>query len=439
MEIEGLAAGGRGVARPEGMTWFVPGGLPGERVLARARRRHARFVEGSLVRLVRPSPARRPPACPLQPRCGGCPWMILEEGEQRAWKSRLLRDALQRIGRLEGVEPEAILPAPQPFAYRNRVEFTVKATGSGVLVGLHAGGSESRIVDVDRCPVQHETANRILAGVRTFLRRPGAPPPDAYDRREPHRLIIRRSGLTGEALVVLRETSKPFPEAKALAEFLFERHREIAGVVRLRAAAGRRGGGRVLPVLGRDWIEERVGQTTFRLPAVSFIQVSTEMATALSELVIDCAGAVDGGEVFDLYGGVGVYGLALARRGASVTICEADGDAVRCARRAARDHGLAPVRVVRASVADFLREAAGEDRRPRVVIANPPRTGMGAEVSGAIAELGPERLVLVSCDPATLARDTRTLVDRGYAVRRAIPVDLFPQTAHVEALLLLTR
>ena len=438
LEIEGLAAGGRGVARHQGQVWFVSGAFPGDRVNATVLRRHKSYVESRLAHRLRDSPALRPSPCPLQRACGGCPWMPIHEAEQRRWKRILVQDALRRIGQTE-VSVDQIRPSPV-LGYRNKVELTLGRDPSGrPVVGLHPAG-EGTLVDVDACLVQHDDANAVLASARGYLLE------HAEDwlvssggRAEPYRLILRRSWLTGQILVAVRETTRPFPGAEAFAEFLVDAHPEVVGVVRIRALPGRRGGTRTTEVRGRAWLEERIGNTTFRIPAASFFQINTPGAAQLLELVVECAGSVHGRKVADLYGGVGVFGIELARGGADVTLCEADAQAIECGRHAASGAGPAKITFAREDVSSFLRSTLTADRRFDLILANPPRTGMGAGVPRLIGEHAPERVILVSCDPATLGRDTGRLARQGYVARRAIPIDLFPQTAQVETVLLLTR
>ncbi len=437
LEITALAAGGRGVARREGRVWLVEGGLPGDRLVAEPVRQRPRLVEARATRVLRPGPERRDPPCPVQERCGGCPWMPLAEPAQRTWKRRLVEDALARIGGLKGVPVEQPVPSPHPFAYRNKVEFSLGRDESGRRVlGLH--GRPSGIVDVPSCAVQHASADAVLASCRELLSGPDAPrDPWLDDPRVEPRIVIRRSETTGELLVAFRGGLEPFPAARAIARTLTARHPELVGVVRLVASAGRRGGTRTRRLAGRGWLAETLGGTAFRLPAATFFQINTRAAERLVELVRELAGPVTGRRVLDLYAGVGVFGLALARTGARVRLCEADADALRCAARAATDAGL-EVELLRADVGEFLRRDEG-GKAPELLLANPPRTGFGRGVGTAVARLAARRIVIVSCDPATLARDLGRLVGRGYAVRRVVPVDLFPQTPHVETVVRLDR
>ena len=367
--------------------------------------------------------------------------MALGESDQLRWKRSLVRDALTRIGqsRVPGEEPRA---SPRSLGYRNRLEFTLgRAASRRPAIGFHpADPAGEGLIDVGRCPLQTDPANAVLETARDFLMsRPDGWAGGADEGAEPFRLAVRTSRSTGEVLVALRETSRTFPEAEALARRLADAHAELTGVVRIRALPGRRGGARVLPVLGRTWIRERIGGVSYRLPAASFLQVNPDAAELLLELVRDGAGPVGGKSVVDLYGGVGVFAFDLARRGARAAVCEADVDAVRCGRRAARSTASDRVTFCHSDVTAFLGAYLHDGHRADIVVANPPRTGLGARLPKQIAGLEPRRVVLVSCDPATLARDTRRLVAAGFTAERAIPVDVFPQTAHVETVLFLGR
>jgi 23S rRNA (uracil1939-C5)-methyltransferase len=304
---------------------------------------------------------------------------------------------------------------------------------------MHAGGARAGAVDVERCLLGSEAANRALRVAREFLLedgrqwigRPGC---------MPARLAIRVSALDGKILVALWEAREPFPEADRLAQRLATGVPELCGVVRVRTHAGRRGGGRMTPLFGRKWIEERIGGTVFRVPATCFTQVNSDWIEGLTGLVRECAGEAKGAHVVDLYGGVGAYGMALSRAGATaVTVCEADQAAVRCGREAARRNHAAGVRFVHSTVHAFVRDRWPTERPVDIVVANPPRAGMGTDVSRRIAAQPCARVVLIACDPPTLARDLRLFLDGGFRLRRVIPLDVFPQTPHVETVALLTR
>ena len=438
VEVVGLAAGGRGVGRVGGRVWLVEGAVPGDRVSAVPLREHSRFVEARVESPIEVSRLRRAPPCPIQATCGGCPWMVLDEKEKRAWKRRILEESLVRSGKLKGVCVEEGIASARSIGYRNKVEFTFGRDREGKRVlGLHASGASDRLVDVDQCLVQREIANDVLSTARQFfLEGPGREDPALRDRREPARLVLRTSSVTGAVLVGLRGAPGPFGSAGAFARLVIERHPEVGGVVRLLAKPGRRGGVRTVLLAGSPFLEEALGGNRFTLPASTFFQVNPWAAEDLVRLVVDLAGPVAGSGVLELYGGVGVFGLALAREGARVTIVEADPEAVACGREAARFMEGTKTRFVCGDARSFLAGSAESDPPPDVVIADPPRTGLGGGVARGISGTRAGRVVLVSCDPATLARDARILSDRGYELRRVVPVELFPQTANIEAVAL---
>jgi len=367
--------------------------------------------------------------------------MPLDESLQREWKLRLIRDALGRIGGLESVSPEPVRAPSKPLGYRNRMEFALCwGGGASAVLGFHGSGSKREVLDVDQCPLQHDEANRVLESVRLFLAQHSSGDPWRSKARNQLRLLIRRSDLNGEMLVALRETFRPLPEARELASFLMERHDAVVGVVRLIVPSGRRGGTRSRVLEGRDWIEESVAGSRVRLAAASFLQVSADGGQELVNLVSEMAGEVGAARIVELYGGAGQFSMELVRRGArSATVCEADPAAIRSGREAAREAELGGVEFVRDDVRNFVANHAARDE-VGLIVANPPRTGLGRGVAKALRSWAAARIVLVSCDPPTLARDLRALVDGDlYRVQRVVPVDLFPQTAHVETVVSLTR
>jgi 23S rRNA (uracil1939-C5)-methyltransferase len=439
LEIDAFAAGGRGVGRVEGRVWLVRGAAAGDRVAARVIKDHGRFVEAELVEIERASMLRRIPACPIQARCGGCPLMVVQEVSQREIKHRLVADAVRRIGKLpEQIPVEPVIPAPQDLRYRNRIELTFGQDDSGRRVlGYHAAGSASKLVDVESCVIADARLQPLLAAAREyFLTGAGASDPALGDLREPLRLVLRASAATDERLIALRGLPGPFRSAVPFSRAVMAADPVLAGVVRILTAPGRRGGARTETVAGRDWIAERIHGTEFRVPAATFLQVHPAAAEGLGAHVLDVAGSV--GSALELYGGIGAIGLALARRGSRATIVDADPAAIACGSEAARAAGISGVTFERADVLSYL-SRRGAGAAPEILIADPPRTGLGRGVARLIAAVGAPRIAMISCDPATLARDLAALGVGGYAVERLATFDLFPQTAHVEAVAWLAR
>jgi 23S rRNA (uracil1939-C5)-methyltransferase len=359
--------------------------------------------------------------------------MVVGDAPQHQAKRRFVIDALTRIGRFPGDVPvDDVVEAPPALGYRNKIELTFGRIGtSGPVVGYHRAGRPSDLVDVSHCAIAEPRLSPLLSAARSFfLLGPGASDPAVLETREPLRLVLRSSGARDERLIAFRGLEGPFPTLGEFARQAAIADPGLVGVVRLIASPGRRGGARVDTTFGRSWLEDEFHGSVFRVPAATFLQVHRGAAEALGNHVLERAGTPR--DVLELYGGIGALGLALARAGARATIVDADPAALACGEEAARSHGLATVTFARADVHEFLRRR-GAETTPDLVIADPPRTGLGKGVAERIARLKAPRIAMVSCDPATLARDLSAFADRGYALSKVTPFDLFPQTAHVEA------
>jgi 23S rRNA (uracil1939-C5)-methyltransferase len=345
-------------------------------------------------------------------------------------------DALQRIGRLREPPVDDVVNVPPSLGYRNKVELSFSRERPRRL-GYHRADLPSLLIDVESCAIAHPRLQTLLDVARSFfLEGPGAAEPALDDPRERVRLVLRASGTRDERLIALRGPDGPFASAGPFAEAAVAADPGLVGVVRLIAGIGRRGGAAVETIAGRSWITEEIQAISYRVPAATFLQVHAQAAERLGRFVLDRAGAPR--QVVELYGGIGTLGLALARGGAQATIVDADAAAIACGREAAERHGLKTARFERADVLLYL-EARPEAPAPDLVLADPPRTGLGRGVAARLAALGAPRIAMISCDPATLARDLAALTARGYVVEGVTPFELFPQTAHVETVTWLKR
>ena len=431
VEIDSWAAGGRGVGRVSGLAWLIEGAVPGDIVRARAVKRRPRFVEAVVTSIDHPSASRRRPPCPIQGACGGCPLMVVDESAQRAAKKRFVVDALQRIGRFPGIPVDDVVAAGPALGYRNKIELTLGWAGSRPVLGYHRAGRPDELVDVTACTIGDPRLAPLLAVARDFFLSDGRTTAAAGDRHETARLVLRASHARDQRLVAFRGAAGRADELVEFARVAAAADPGLVGVVRIIAAAGRRGGAGVEAIAGRPEIDEEVLGTTFHVPAATFLQVHPDASRRLAESLIEAAGRP--ARVLELYGGIGAVSLALARGGAAATVVDADAAAITCGAQAAREAGVPSAQFARADVSAFLTRSRGA-ARPDLVIADPPRNGLGKGVALQVAQLRAPRIALVSCDPATLARDLAVLAGAGYAVERVTPFDLFPQTAHVEAL-----
>jgi len=425
-------------AQLDGYVVFVRDAIPGDRVRAVVTKRKRAYAEARTVDVIEPSPDRIP-AVADHP---GAPWQVLPYERQLEVKAEQVADALHRIGRLEGFALEAIVPAVEQWRYRNKLEYSFGTGDDGALVcGFHAPGSWERIVAVDDCLLASERGNAAREAALAWCRAQGIP---AYDRRTQEgvlrNLVVREGRRTGELQVRL-VTSRAdldldgFAEAVGASSVMWTR---AAGVGETTA------GGESEVLHGTEAIDEELtlagADLRFRLSAEAFFQTNTEMAEVLYGTAVEFAALQGWERVYDLFCGIGTIGLALAPRAGEVwgleIVEEAIADAIANARR---NDLAAKTRFFAGDVRLALRELSERAGRPDVLVVDPPRAGLSAKIVRRIIETAPKRIVYVSCNPTTLAPNAAQLVEAGWTLRRVRPVDMFPQTPHIECVALLER
>lgn len=440
---EGIGEHGEGVARYRGFTVFVDGAIPGDEVLAQIIQVKQHYARARTLEIIRPAPHRVPPRCPVFGRCGGCQLQHMAYAEQLRWKTRLVGDALARIGRLSDVVVHDTLGAAHPWHYRTKALFPVGAApgGGGVVVGLYARGTH-RIVEVADCPVQHPVNNEILVAARELIGRYRYAPYDETTGTGLVRHLLARTGAaTGQAMAGVVVNGRSLPRGREFARDLMRRLPALRSVVlnintrRTNVILGEET--RVLG--GGATIEDRLGDFVFRVSARSFFQVNPAQALVLYRQAVAYAGLTGEETVLDAYSGTGTIALFLAHGAAKVTGIEEVPEAVADARRNAARNGIANVEFLPGRVEELFKGPRARSLRPDVVVLDPPRAGVPAATLEAIARLGPRRVVYVSCNPATLARDLSILHEHGYRTLQVQPVDMFPQTTHVEAVAQVVR
>lgn len=432
--VHGLGSSGEGVARYEGLTIFVPGGAPGDRLLARVQEVKRNYARAALVQVLEPSPDRVTPVCPVAGECGGCPLQHIAYEAQLRLKRQQVVDALERLGKLSGVTVHPTLGMAEPWEYRNKAQFPVGWRAGRVIAGFFAPGTH-RIVDIERCAIQHPVANRILAAVKELAGRYGVPIYDEGTHTGVLRHVLARVGRrTGEAMAVLVTNGPEFPHGRTIARELMARIPELVSVVqninpvRTNVVLGRES--RVLA--GRDSITDSIGDLEFSISPVSFFQVNPAQTEVLYGKALEYAGLTGSETVIDLYCGIGTISLFLARQCREVIGVEWVEEAVEDARENAARNGIRNVRFIAGDAAVEMPRLAAEGVRADVVVLDPPRKGCEEPVLQAIAQMAPRRVVYVSCNAASLARDLGRLAGMGYRTVEVQPVDMFPHTAHVE-------
>jgi 23S rRNA (uracil1939-C5)-methyltransferase len=438
--IDDLAFGGDSVGRADGYVMFVRGGVPGDRLRVKVTEARGRFGRGVIEEVLQASPDRVEPPCPYFGRCGGCRLQQIAYPAQLAFKERQVRECLTRLGGLPPFELRPIVAAPEVFGYRNKMEFTV--AGSGPAVGLHAAERYDVVLDIERCLLQSDTMNALLDEFRRQIRARALSVWDQQTERGLLRFVTLREGRrTSQAMVNVVASAPDVASLMPVAEALRERTPETASVllnVNAKKASVAVGSEEHL-LLGRDHITESLSGVHFAVSANSFFQTNTVQAERLFALVAEAC-ALDGSEtLMDLYSGTGAISLLLARRVRHVYGIEVAEAAVADAVRNARANGIDNCTFLTGEVRHVLPTLMRDGVRAGVVVADPPRAGFHPKALSALAALAPARLVYVSCNPSTLARDVGELVRQGYRLEWVQPVDMFPQTPHIEAVARLSR
>lgn len=439
VEIQGYAHQGEGVGRFKGFTVFVPGALDGEEVLVRIDLVKKNYARGEAVKILKPSPHRIEPSCPLYEKCGGCQLLHLEYQAQLAFKEQRVHDALERLGGFKDLPVRPMIGMAHPWEYRNKVQYPFALENGRVIVGCYQQGTHN-VIDTRECLIQHPLNNRIMNAVRELMEGMGIPIYNEQTGQGILRYLLVKNGFqSGEAMVVLVTNGRTFPEGKELARLLAGRFPEIKSVVQnVNTMKGNVVLGETNIVLyGEDGIIDRLDDLEFKISATSFFQVNPAQTEVLYNKAVEYAGLTGKERVVDAYCGVGSLTLFLAKRAREVYGVEVVAEAVNDAVENAKRNGIENVRFVAGETEVVLPRLARIGIGFDVAVVDPPRSGCRKEVLEALAAIKPGRIVYVSCNPSTLARDLRILVDKGYRVQEIQPIDMFPHTFHVECVTLM--
>jgi 23S rRNA (uracil1939-C5)-methyltransferase len=430
LTVDTLAYGGAGVARTDsGYVVFVSGGLPGDRVRAVVTKRKRSYAEARATEVLVPSPDRIAPVADHP----GAPWQVLTYERQLEIKTEQVRDALTRIGKLEQFELEPIVPAVQQWRYRNKLEYSFGTSPDGELqCGFHAPGRWDEIVPISDCLLASEASNAVRDRIVDWCRAQGL---GAYDRRSGEgmlrNLVVREGRRTGALQARLVTASKPLDREGLVAAAADG----LTGLLltQLDSVGETTVGGTTEVLRGSTRFNEEIGGMTFRVSADAFFQTNTEMAEQLYGLALDYAGLGGFDRLFDLYCGIGTIGLLASPRVAEVWGLELIEDAIADAIVNAETNEVDNAHFFAGDVRLVMRELVEEAGRPDILVVDPPRSGLSQKIVRRVIEASPKRIVYVSCNPTTLAPNAAQLVqDGGYRLARVRPVDMFPQTPHIE-------
>ena len=434
--IEGYGEGGMGVARIDGRVVFVHGALRGEkcRVLILKTLKSVAFAK--VLEVIEPSSERITPDCPYFPRCGGCTYRHIRYEEELRLKKQRVQDNLSRIGGSD-VTVEEILGAQDTLRYRNKAQYPVSKDGA---VGFYRARTHE-VIECEHCLLVKPEADAAAEALREYMQSCRVAGYDEKTGRGLVRHLYIRSNAAGESLVCVLVNGDKLPKEDRLVTLLRDACPKCAGIVL--GTNTKKGnailGDRYRTLWGSDRLEDTLCGKTFRLSVPSFYQVNRIQAERLYAKAIEFAGLTGQETVLDLYCGAGTITLALSDHAKKVLGAEIVPEAIDDARENAARNGVKNAEFFCGDASDVAKKLARENLRPDVITVDPPRKGLAADVVEIIAEMQPGRVVYVSCDSATMARDVKRLADLGYTAQRACAVDMFPRADHVETVVLLSK
>jgi 23S rRNA (uracil1939-C5)-methyltransferase len=440
VEITGYTSEGAGVARVEGLAVFVAGSIRGETVKIRIAHIGHTAAYGDIVEILTPSPERLKPRCPHASDCGGCVfWHMTYEEELRA-KAQRVTDALNRIGGFD-LPVVPITGSPDELYYRNKAQYPVAMGKKGPVAGFFRQRTHE-VVPIDRCLIQHETADRVKAVITDWMHKHHVTAYNEQTRTGLVRHIYVRTGMaTDQVLVCLVINGDGIPNQKGLVDNLLMNVDNIISItLNIHKKAGNAVlGDKFVHIYGPGYIEDVLCDLRFRLSPRSFYQVNRAQAQQLYAAAIRQAELTGTETALDLYCGTGTITLALSRHAKTVVGVEIIEQAIVDAKENALRNGIENAEFCCADASTAAADFAKKGVKPDVIVVDPPRKGLDETVIDAMVQMSPERIVYVSCDPATLARDCKRLCAKGYALTHAEAFDMFPRTAHVESVVQLRR
>ena len=434
--IDGYSSEGLGIARVNGAVVFVPHAVRGEEIDLRITKVMKTSCTGEIVKIHNPSPERMEPECPYAGKCGGCAYRHLTYPEELWTKRQRVQDALTRIGGLD-LTVEEILGAKNPEHYRNKSQYPVGADGS---IGFFQARTH-KVVPIRRCLIQTEAADRTAQAVGEWMRRYKISAYDETTGKGLVRHVCVRVNRKGESLCCVVVNGNKVPREPELAAYVTVAVPHTVGV--LLNSNTRRGnvvlGDKYRTLFGRNYLMDTLCGLEFKLSMPSFYQVNRDQAEVLYGKALKFAGLTGNETVLDLYCGIGTITLCLAKAAKRVIGAEIVPPAIRDAKENALRNHIENAEFFCGDAADIAAKLESDGLRPDVVTVDPPRKGLAPEVISSVAAMGPEKVVYVSCDPATLGRDVKIFREFGYEAKRAAAVDMFPGTAHVETVVLLSK
>ncbi|MBT2738413.1 23S rRNA (uracil(1939)-C(5))-methyltransferase RlmD [Bacillus sp. ISL-7] len=435
LTIKRLGINGEGVGYFKKQVVFVPGALPGEEVVVEATKINPKFAEAKIKKIRIKSPHRVLPLCPVYDQCGGCQLQHLKYDQQLKEKRDIIIQSLERHTKVDinKLEIRETIGMEDPWGYRNKSSFQVKAIDGRVLAGLY-GLNSHQLINIDECAVQHAQTNEATSEVKRILEELKIPIYNEKSRKGIIRTIVTRVGIqTGELQIVLITTQKELPKVDVIIQEIQQRLPNVKSIVQ--NINGQKTslifGDETLPLAGEDFIQETLGDLQFELSARTFFQLNPVQTVKLYNEVKKAAALTGQEKVLDAYCGVGTIGLWLADQAAEVRGMDVITESIDDAKKNAKRHGFTNTKYVPGKAEEVLPKWVKKGWKPDVIVVDPPRTGLEGQLIQTILQAEPNKLIYISCNPSTLAKDIQNLSAK-YEVKYIQPVDMFPHTAHVE-------
>ncbi len=443
--VDGIAFGGEGIARIDGFVIFIKGALPGDRLIARVVKKKKGYANAVIAELLSPSPDRIDAPCPYNGYCGGCNYQYLRYDTQLKYKGEHVADSIKRIGALEGFTVHDVIPSDDMYGYRNKMEFSFSDRqwilpedyNRGIIsedfsLGLHVPGTFNKVIDIDACLLQNPTGNPIMGEVREYVRNTNIPVYNLKTHEGFWRfLTLRYSKTFDEWMVNIVTSTKGIDVIKPLADRLHDKFHNIKTVINNisdRRAATAVGEEEII-ITGEGYLNEMIGKYTFRVSPNSFFQTNTSGAQKLYNQVFKYAELAGSEKVLDLFCGTGTIPIYLSAYADEIIGMELSESAVSDANLNCRINNISNCKFILGDIRETIRTVS---YKPDVLIVDPPRTGIHKDILKTIKEAGVKKIVYVSCNPSTMARDLGDMSDR-YEVTEIQPVDMFPHTYHIES------
>lgn len=439
--VEDLTHDGAGVAKVDGYPLFIKEALPGETVTVHVLKTLKSYGFAKLISIEEKSADRIDAPCPVFEICGGCQLQHLSYAGQLKYKEKVVRDAMARLGKLPDVTVHPVKGMDNPWRYRNKSQIPFGQEDGRVVAGFYQTRSH-RIADTDICLIQTPEADTLMASLKRNLQEMGIEPYEEKTHRGMLRhVVIRKGRVTGELMVVLVTKKQKFPQAERAVELIRAALPEVTSIMQNVNSEKTNVifGNDTINLWGKDIIEDRIGDVRFEISARSFYQVNPEQTEVLYGQALDYAGLTGTETVIDAYCGIGTISLFLAQRAKFVMGVEIVPQAIEDAKRNADLNGFTNTLFEAGPAEEVIPRWYKDGKEADVLVVDPPRKGCDEALLQTMLEQQPERIVYVSCNPATLARDLRILEDGGYRTQEVQPVDMFPQTTHVECVAWLTR